>query len=197
MQAWRSQTIDCIADKSLRAQPWRQKAIARFPKHTGLTGRTKTFCGVKKAHPPCRFRDLQANADSKVAPLQSRRPRLQAELGAFEYLQLEASLGVALLCRDGKTLKPAERNLVRSRQKQEAHCFLTLQPLTGAWLPHGYVLEPLISYIVALDNVLVVCADGKGLAGCVKYKFQKYQKRFFSPLLGRFALRMGASLHSF
>ena len=73
---------------------------------------------------------------------------------------------MALLCLDDKTLKLAERNLVRSRQKQEAHCFLTLQPVTGASLPHRYVLEPLISYVVALVNVLVVCAYGKGLAGC-------------------------------
>ena len=119
-----------------------------------------------------------------MAPLHSRRARLQAELGAFEYLRLEVSLGVSLLCLDDKTLKLAERNLVRSRQKQEAH-FLTLQPVTGASLPHRYVFEPLISYVVALVNVLVVCAYGKGLAGCdckdLKYKSLKHQKRFFSP----------------
>jgi hypothetical protein len=112
--------------------------------------------------PPCRFKDLQANADSKVAPLHSRRARLQAEFGAFEYLRLEASLGVSLPRRDDKTLT-ARRNLVRSRQEQEAHFFLTLLPLTGASLPHRYVIEPLISYVVALANVLVVCAYGKGL----------------------------------
>jgi hypothetical protein len=132
-----------------------------------------------------------------VAPLHSRRARLQAELGAFEYLRLEVSLGVSLLCLDDKTLKLAERNLVRSRQKQEAH-FLTLQPLTGASLPHRYVFEPLISYVVALANVLVVCAYGKGLAGCAKFKIQipETSEEIFQPLLGRFALRMGASLHS-
>jgi hypothetical protein len=120
-----------------------------------------------------------------VAPLHSRRARLQAELGA-------------LLCLDDKTLKLAEKNLVRSRQKQEAHCFLTLQPLTGASLPHRYVFEPLISYVVALANVLVVCAYGKGLAGCAKFKIQipETSEEIFQPLLGRFALRMGASLHS-
>jgi hypothetical protein len=132
-----------------------------------------------------------------VAPLHSRRARLQAELGAFEYLRLEVSLGVSLLCLDDKTLKLAERNLVRSRQKQEAH-FLTLQPLTGASLPHRYVFEPLISYVVALANVLVVCAYGKGLAGCAKFKIQipEISEEILQPLLGRFALRMGASLHS-
>jgi hypothetical protein len=132
-----------------------------------------------------------------VAPLHSRRARLQAELGAFEYLRLEVSLGVSLLCLDDKTLKLAERNLVRSRQKQEAH-FLTLQPLTGASLPHRYVFEPLISYVVALANVLVVCAYGKGLAGCAKFKIQipETSEEIFQPLLGRFALRMGAFLHS-
>jgi hypothetical protein len=132
-----------------------------------------------------------------VAPLHSRRARLQAELGAFEYLRLEVSLGVSLLCLDDKTLKLAERNLVRSRQKQEAH-FLTLQPLTGASLPHRYVFEPLISYVGALANVLVVCAYGKGLAGCAKFKIQipETSEEILQPLLGRFALRMVASLHS-
>jgi hypothetical protein len=133
-----------------------------------------------------------------VAPLHSRRARLQAELGAFEYLRLEVSLGVALLCLDDKTLKLAERNLVRSRQKQEAHCFLTLQPVAGASLPHRYVFEPLISYVGALANVLVVCAYGKGLAGCAKFKIQipETSEEILQPLLGRFPLRMGASLHS-
>jgi hypothetical protein len=67
---------------------------------------------------------------------------------------------VSLPCRDGKTLQPARRNLVRSWQEQETHFFLTLAPLTGASLPHRYVFEPLI-YVVALGNVLVVCAYGK------------------------------------
>jgi hypothetical protein len=41
----------------------------------------------------------------------------------------------------------------------------------------------LISYVVALANVLVVCAYGKRLAGCAKFKNKslKHQKRFFSP----------------
>jgi hypothetical protein len=68
---------------------------------------------------------------------------------------------VSLRCRDDKTLKPVRRNLVRSWQEQEAHFFLTLAPLTGAVLPHRYLFEPLISYVVALANVLVECAYGK------------------------------------
>jgi hypothetical protein len=117
---------------------WRKKEKLSLPERIRRIGsplfwsKKSRACDPDAALYPCRFKGLQANADSKVAPLHSRRARLQAELGAFEYLRLETSLGVSLLCRDDKTLKPAERNLVRSRQKQEAHCFLTLQPLTGA-----------------------------------------------------------------
>jgi hypothetical protein len=56
-------------------------------------------------------------------------------------------------------LKLAQAELGRSWQ--EAHFFLTLAPQTDGSLPHRYVFEPLISYVVALANVLVVCACGK------------------------------------
>lgn len=78
-----------------------------------------------------------------MAPLHSRRARLQASWALSNtYLRLEVSLGVSLLCLDDKTLKLAERNLVRSWQEKEAHFFLTSTALTGASLPHRYVFEP-------------------------------------------------------
>ena len=93
-----------------------------------------------------------------------------------------------------ETLKHARRNLVRYRQEQEAHFLLTLPPLTGASLPHRYVFGPLISYVAALANVLVVCANGKGLSGCdargsglwgererFRYKSLKQQKSSSAP----------------
>jgi hypothetical protein len=96
-----------------------------------------------------------------VAPLQCRQAGVPAEFDAFEHLRLEALLGVSPLCRDDKMLKLARTDLVRSWQEQEVHFFLTVTPQTDGSLPHRYVFEPLISYVVALANVLVVCTYGK------------------------------------
>jgi hypothetical protein len=43
----------------------------------------------------------------------------------------------------------------------KAHFSLIRAPLPGAWLPHRYVSETLIFYVVPLASVLVVCVRCK------------------------------------
>ncbi len=118
-------------------------------------------CSTYRAQLPVPVKDLRKNADSKVAPHHCRQARWQTSFVAFECLLPEAPLGVPRPSREGKTLKPARTDVVRSLREQEEHFFLTLAPLAGASLAHRYVFEPLISYVGALTSVLVARAHGK------------------------------------